>query len=108
MQAEASVFWVRELLIRQRTQCINASCGTHAFGMARGHLGEYGQVVPQGKTNARRLVAVVEDEDAGLLAAAKTSLMAMTTMLAQRERQIAALAPILPAVLGKIPLRIGS
>lgn len=81
-QAAASVFRVRELLIRQRTQSINA---------LRGHLGEYGHVVPQGATNARRLVAVVEDEDAGLPAAARTSLMALTAMLVQLERQIAAL-----------------
>lgn len=32
------VFRIRELLIRQRTQAINA---------LRGHLGEFGQVVPQ-------------------------------------------------------------
>ena len=36
-QAAASVFRVRELLIRQRTQSINA---------LRGHLGEYGHVGP--------------------------------------------------------------
>lgn len=38
-QGSASVFRVRELLIRQRTQAINA---------LRGYLGEYGWVVPQG------------------------------------------------------------
>ena len=38
-QAAAMVFRVRELLIRQRTQAINA---------LRGHLAEFGLVVPQG------------------------------------------------------------
>jgi hypothetical protein len=48
------VFRIRELLIRQRTQAINA---------LRGHLGEFGQIVPQGATNATRLVGIVEDPD---------------------------------------------
>ncbi len=53
-QGAASIFRVRELLIRQRTQAINA---------LRGHLTEYGQAVPQGATNARRLIALVADDD---------------------------------------------
>ena len=39
VQGAAMVFRVRELLIRQRTQAINA---------LRGHLTEFGQIVPQG------------------------------------------------------------
>ena len=81
-QAAASVFRVRELLIWQRTQSINA---------LRGHLAEYGHVVPQGATNARRLVALVEGGDTGLPAAARASLVALTVMLAQLEQQIASL-----------------
>src|SRR5512144_955243 len=38
-QANTVVFRARDLLVRQRTQCINA---------LRGHLAEYGHVVPQG------------------------------------------------------------
>lgn len=38
-QGAAAVFRVRELLIRQRTQAINA---------LRGHMAEFGEVVPQG------------------------------------------------------------
>ena len=56
-QGAAMVFRVRELLIRQRTQIINA---------LRGHVGEFGQVVPQGKSNASKLVEIVEDPDSGL------------------------------------------
>ena len=47
-QGAAMVFRVRELLIRQRTQAINA---------LRGHLAEFGQIVPQGAANAARLIA---------------------------------------------------
>ena len=43
-QANGVVFRARDLLVRQRTQCINA---------LRGHLSEYGYVVPQGH-HARR------------------------------------------------------
>ena len=49
-QGAAMVFRVRELLIRQRTQAINA---------LRGHLTEFGQIVPQGAPNATRLIACV-------------------------------------------------
>jgi transposase len=37
-------FRIRELLIRQRTQAINA---------LRGHLAEFGQIVPQGAASLR-------------------------------------------------------
>ena len=43
-QGAAMVFRVREFLIRQRTQAINA---------LRGHLSEFGQVVPQGAAPSR-------------------------------------------------------
>ena len=43
-QGAAMVFRVRELLIRQRTQAINA---------LRGHLAEFGQIVPQGGAGTR-------------------------------------------------------
>lgn len=48
-QGAASVFRVRELLIRQRPQAINA---------LRGHLIEYDWVVPQGATNAQHLMTI--------------------------------------------------
>lgn len=59
------VFRIRELLIRQCTEAINA---------LRGHLGEFGQVVPQGAANALRLIAVVEDPESGLTADAIATL----------------------------------
>ncbi len=48
VQGAAMVFRICELLIRQRTQAINA---------LRGHLAEFGQVVPQGVANASKLIA---------------------------------------------------
>ena len=51
-QGAAMVFRIRELLIRQRTQAINA---------LRGHLAEFGEVVPQGAANTSRLIALIEN-----------------------------------------------
>jgi len=56
-QGAAMVFCVRELLIRQRTQAINA---------LRGHLAEFGEIVPQGTANASKLIALVEDPECTL------------------------------------------
>ncbi|WP_299793762.1 IS110 family transposase [uncultured Marivita sp.] len=81
-QGAASVFRVRELLIRQRTQAIDA---------LRGHLTEYGQVVPQGATNARRLIALVADDESDLPTTARASLKVLTATLAQLDDQIEAL-----------------
>jgi transposase len=81
-QGAASVFRVRELLVRQRTQTINA---------LRGHLTEYGQVVPQGATNARRLIALVADDESDLPATARAFLEVLTATLSQLDEQIAIL-----------------
>ena len=78
-QGAAMVFRIRELLIRQRTQAINA---------LRGHLGEFGQVVPQGAANAARLVAIVEDPDSGLPADAIATLKVLVAALAHLETEI--------------------
>lgn len=51
-QASALVFRTRDILVRQRTQIINA---------VRGHLAEYGLVVPQGAGHFKKLVAFLED-----------------------------------------------
>jgi transposase len=81
-QGAAMVFRVRELLIRQRTQAINA---------LRGHLAEFGQVVPQGAANASKLIAIVEDPESGLPAVATATLQILIGTLAQLEAQIAEL-----------------
>lgn len=53
-QARAMLFRTRDLLIRQRTQLINA---------LRGHLAEHGIVAPQGRVHVKRLVAALQDDD---------------------------------------------
>jgi transposase len=50
-QAMAMAYRTRDLLVRQRTQTINA---------LRGHLAEYGVVAPTGVAHLGRLAAVVE------------------------------------------------
>ena len=56
-QARAMLFRTRDLLVRQRTQTINA---------LRGHLAEFGVVAPQGRAHVRRLASAVEDGGSSL------------------------------------------
>ncbi len=56
-QAQGMLFHTRDLLVRQRTQTINA---------LRGHLAEYGVVAPQGRARIIQLAGVLEDGDSGL------------------------------------------
>ena len=56
-QARAMLFHTRDLLVRQRTQTINA---------LRGHLAEFGVVAPQGPAHVSRLASAVEDPCSGL------------------------------------------
>jgi transposase len=78
-QGAAMVFRVRELLIRQRTQAINA---------LRGHLTEFGQIVPQGAANASKLIAIVENPDSGIPADAIATLKVLVLALAHLEAEI--------------------
>ena len=52
-QARAMLFRTRDVLVRQRTQLINA---------LRGHLSEHGVVAAQGTANVKVLEAAVEDQ----------------------------------------------
>ncbi len=56
-QAAAMAYRTRDLLVRQRTQTINA---------LRAHLAEQGIVAPVGPAHVGRLAAVVEGEDGAL------------------------------------------
>jgi transposase len=56
-QARAMLFRTRDLLVRQRTQLINA---------LRGHLAEHGVVAPQGQANVNELELAVEEEKTSL------------------------------------------
>ena len=78
-QAAATVFRIRELLIRQRTQAINS---------LRGHLGEFGQIVPQGAANATRLIAIVQGPDSGLPSDAIATLQVLVATLTHLEVEI--------------------
>lgn len=56
-QAAGMAFRTRDLLVRQKTQTINA---------LRGHLAEYGVVAPKGPAHLGRLQSAVEAVDSGL------------------------------------------
>ena len=79
VQGAAMVFRVRELLIRQRTQAINA---------LRGHLAEFGQVVPQGAANASKLIATVEVPEGTLPADAIPTLKVLVAALSHLKAEI--------------------
>ncbi|HZX83337.1 MAG TPA: IS110 family transposase [Reyranella sp.] len=51
-QAQAMVFRTRDLLVRQRTQSINA---------LRGHLAEHGVIAPQGVAQLGQLIMAIDD-----------------------------------------------
>lgn len=53
-QAAAMVFRTRDLVVRQRTQLINA---------IRGHLTEYGWVAPKGPSHVAILADILEDQE---------------------------------------------
>ena len=56
-QAQGMLFRTRDLLVRQRTQTINA---------LRGHFAEFGVVAPQGPAHVERLAEAIEDAESGL------------------------------------------
>ena len=56
-QAQGMLFRIRDLLVRQRTQIINA---------LRGHLAEFGVVAPQGTAQVRRLESALENGGSSL------------------------------------------
>ena len=55
-QARGMLFRTRDLLVRQRTQTINA---------LRGHLAEFGVVAPKGPVHIHRLASALEDQGLG-------------------------------------------
>ena len=78
-QANGVVFRARDLLVHQRTQCVNA---------LRGHLSEYGYVFPQGITHAAVLIADVEDRNSTLPDTARTILKILIGTFTALESQI--------------------
>ena len=81
-QAATMIFRTRDLLVRQRTQLINA---------LRGHMGEFGVVVPQGAARMKELVALVTDPDTLVPVAARPALQVLVFALERLDAEIAVL-----------------
>lgn len=86
-QASGIVFRARDVLVRQRTQCINAM---------RGHLTEYGPVVPKGATHVPKLIDQIEDPNYHLPQSARVILRVLITTLKSLEENIAVLDVEIP------------
>src|SRR3712207_3294513 len=78
-QANGVVFRARDLLVRQRTQCINA---------LRGHLSEYGYVFPQGITHADAVIAHGEDPGSSVPESARAVLKVLIGTFQALEAEI--------------------
>ncbi len=81
-QARGMLFRTRDLLVRQRTQTINA---------LRGHLAEYGVTAPQGPAHVGRLARAVEDPDSGLPEPVRELGGLLLAQIAELEEKIAGL-----------------
>ena len=68
-QAVLMMHRARNLLVRQRTMAVNA---------LRAHLAEIGVVAPQGLRHVERLVAAIEENEAGLPELARSILRLIT------------------------------
>jgi transposase len=78
-QASALVFRTRDLLVRQRTQMINA---------LRGHLTEYGLVVAQGPAHVTKLIEYVKDPKCDLPQEALSILSVLIASLKELDEKI--------------------
>jgi transposase len=78
-QAAAVVFRTRDVLVRQRTQIINA---------LRGHLAEFGLVVAQGPAHVAKLVMAVQDPEHPLPEAACPILYALVDKLSLLDERV--------------------
>ncbi len=81
-QASAVVFRARDLLVRQRTQMINA---------LRGHLTEYGIVATSGAAHVARVVALAADPTLAIPDAARMCLAMLVDQLQAIAKSIAKL-----------------
>jgi transposase len=81
-QAAALVFRARDLLVKQRTQIINA---------LRGHLAEFGLVVAKGPAHVSQLVRAVADPEEPIPEIARPVLKMLIETLHRLDEQIAGL-----------------
>lgn len=89
-QARAAIFRTRDLLVRQRTQLINA---------LRGHLAEHGVIAPQGPAHVKRLADAIGDPQSALPSVIRDigrlyldQIAALTEKLGELERSLRAQA----------------
>jgi transposase len=78
-QASAAVFRARDLLVRQRTQLINA---------LRGLVAEHGWVAPQGRFKMAQLMADIEDPGCVLPGAARSAFLVMIDSIRTLDTRI--------------------
>jgi len=83
-QSAGLVFRTRDLVVRQRTQLINA---------IRGHLAEYGWVAPRGTAHMAILADLLEDEEmtSTLTEAARPMFKLMVDLLAELDKRVSML-----------------
>ena len=81
-QAAAVVFRARDLVVRQRTQTINAM---------RGHLAEFGIVAAKGPFHVAKLVAAIEDDRSGIPEMARPILCLLVEQLRSLDERVALL-----------------
>src|SRR3954468_19696177 len=81
-QAAAVVFRTRDLLVRQRTQAINA---------LRGHLTEFGVIAAKGPVHTSKLIAAIEDPASDLPQAARAILAVLVEELRSLDERVAVL-----------------
>ena len=81
-QSQGMLFRTRDLLVRQRTQTINA---------LRGHFAEFGVVAPQGPAHVDRLAEAIEDADSGLPGPVRDLGALLFVQLAELDEKIAEL-----------------
>lgn len=78
-QASATIFRTRDLLVRQRTQSINA---------LRGHLAEYGLITGQGIGQVSKLIDMIDSPACELPEAARSMLRVLSGMIGVLESQV--------------------
>ena len=81
-QAAAVVFRTRDLLVRQRTQAINA---------LRGHLAEFGVIAAKGPVHTSKLIAALEEPASDLPQAARVILAVLVEELRSLDGRITVL-----------------
>ena len=81
-QSQGMLFCTRDLLVRQRTQTINA---------LRGHFAEFGVVAPRGPAHVERLADAIEDADSGLPDPVRELGALLFVQIAELDKKIAEL-----------------